>query len=417
MADRDIGVLVAQLGARRHYLVPIALHRARMLDRFVTDYYSNSVSELIARALPFSVGSRARARRSTDLPARRVTSLPLLALTNKLGATLQKGSESRRWMSVGRRFAAQSANYLNETTTHAYAFTSAAKELFTRAKSRGLVCVLDHATAPRKIEMAMVAREHEKFPEWSQQLLGDDEISAYHARQMEEAALADVVICNSTFAKTMLVDEGVAPHKVAIVPLGIHLGADAANSRRFEDCKNLHVLYVGGDALRKGVPYLAEALKRLASLRVQTRFVGALGLSSFGVQQLREVGEVVGDVPREQMQRHFEWADVLILPSVSDTFGLVILEAMARGIPVIASTHTGGPDIISDGVDGFVVNARDSDAIADRIEALLSRPQLRFAMGEAAADTAARHSLDHYSSRLISAAGLRRHAPDIAFSS
>jgi glycosyltransferase involved in cell wall biosynthesis len=72
----------------------------------------------------------------------------------------------------------------------------------------------------------------------------------------------------------------------------------------------------------------------------------------------------------EEMQRH----DVLVFPSLFEGFGLVILEAMSQGVPVIATMHTAGPDLITDGVEGFLVPIRSAEAIARRLELLLRRP-------------------------------------------
>lgn len=398
-------ILVAQLGARRHYLVPVALHQAGILDRFVTDFYAGKLSAAFARALPSSLASRAGSRRTLNLPTGKVSSLPIFALAAKIDALIfsRSTSQSRRWIKTGRQFATLSSAYLNHDTTHVFAFTSAAKELFAQAKAMGVRCILDHATAPRRHEMALVSQEHDRFPEWAARDTHDPCVDEYHVRQMEEAQQADLIICNSTFASKTLIGEGLDPGKVISVPLGIG-PIDAATPAERSPDDQLHVLYVGGEALRKGVPYLVRALAALSSATIQARFVGNLGLSKHGVSEVARVGQVTGDVPRSQMTQHYAWADVLVLPSVSDTFGLVILEAMAHGVPVIASENTGGPDVIRDGVDGFVVPIRDSEALAARIDQLAREPDTRKAMASNARQRASAFSLDAYRTKLVDAA-------------
>ena len=96
------------------------------------------------------------------------------------------------------------------------------------------------------------------------------------------------------------------------------------------------------------------------------------------------------------MGRH----DVFVFPSLFEGFGLVILEAMAQGLPVITTSHTVGPDIIEDGVDGFIVPIRSSEAIAEKLELLAAdRPRLE-AMREAAIATARRFTWENYRRRL-----------------
>jgi glycosyltransferase involved in cell wall biosynthesis len=77
---------------------------------------------------------------------------------------------------------------------------------------------------------------------------------------------------------------------------------------------------------------------------------------------------------------------VLVLPSIQDGFGSVIVEAMGAGLPVVASANTGGPDVIESGRTGFVVPARSSEALAEALERLGRDPGTRLAMGAAAAE-------------------------------
>jgi glycosyltransferase involved in cell wall biosynthesis len=75
---------------------------------------------------------------------------------------------------------------------------------------------------------------------------------------------------------------------------------------------------------------------------------------------------------------------VLVLPSIEDGFGLVLSQALACGCPIVASTNTGGDDLITDGVEGFIVPARDVAALAARLQQLADDPALRRRMSEAA---------------------------------
>jgi starch synthase len=79
-------------------------------------------------------------------------------------------------------------------------------------------------------------------------------------------------------------------------------------------------------------------------------------------------------LPHREVLREMQRHDVLVLPSLFEGFGLVILEAMAQGLVVIATPHTAAPDLIDDGVDGFVVPIRSSSAIAEKLEMLLGAP-------------------------------------------
>jgi starch synthase len=100
------------------------------------------------------------------------------------------------------------------------------------------------------------------------------------------------------------------------------------------------------------------------------------------------------------MRRH----DVLVLPSLFEGFGLAITEAMSQGIPVVTTAHTAGPDIIDDGIDGFIVPIRSAEAIAEKLEVLArDRERLR-AMKISAREKAQAHSWENYRRALITMA-------------
>jgi glycosyltransferase involved in cell wall biosynthesis len=93
--------------------------------------------------------------------------------------------------------------------------------------------------------------------------------------------------------------------------------------------------------------------------------------------------------------------DVLVFPSLAEGFGLVITEALSRGLPVITTPHTGGPDFMVDGREGFIVPIRDPDAIAERLARLAEDRDLLAAMSEAALETAWRNSWQGYEERIV----------------
>jgi glycosyltransferase involved in cell wall biosynthesis len=136
------------------------------------------------------------------------------------------------------------------------------------------------------------------------------------------------------------------------------------------------------------------------------RAAGDLELSRLALAQLSSRMTLLGTVPRSEMPALFRWADVLVLPSVSDTFGMVILEAMAAGLVVIASENTAAPDILRHGEDGFVVPIRDPAAIATALELLASDHDLMREMGRAARERAGEFTVSRYGERLMTALGL-----------
>jgi glycosyltransferase involved in cell wall biosynthesis len=106
-----------------------------------------------------------------------------------------------------------------------------------------------------------------------------------------------------------------------------------------------------------------EERERLAALSIQ------LGIQKYV--------QFVGEVPHEEVQTFMQQADVFVLPSLSEGFPNVILEAMACGLPIIASRVGGIPDIITNDINGYLVEVKDTNDMANKIMLLLSDDTLR----------------------------------------
>lgn len=201
-------------------------------------------------------------------------------------------------------------------------------------------------------------------------------------KEEAEYFAADAITVPSSFARRSFEKEGVPAEKLRVIPYGVDLqrfspGTPPDNA--FE------VLFVGQVSFRKGVPYLLDGFRRLRHPRKRLTLVGAV-LPEIADTLRRFLGpetRVLGPQPREVVRETMRSSHVLVLPSIEDGFGLVLAEAMACGCAVIASEHTGGPDLIADGREGFIVPIRDSQIIADRLERLCQR-EIHEPMREAA---------------------------------
>lgn len=154
----------------------------------------------------------------------------------------------------------------------------------------------------------------------------------------------------------------------------------------------LRVLFVANLIPRKGLHTLLAALACLPRDRWRLTVVGSPEVDRGYVRRLRRwirarnlEGQVrfLGALPGAQVAAQMERADVLAVPSAYEGFGIVYLEAMGHGLPVIAGARGGAQDVVEEGVTGFLVPPEDSAALAERLAALLSEPERRVAMGRA----------------------------------
>ncbi len=300
------------------------------------------------------------------------------------------------YRSLDRRVAEQVAGSL--TIKAVYAYDDGALNTFRAAKERGIKCIFEHPTTYWRLVRQIQREEAEFHPEWAPTLgaLGDSEEKL--ARKDQELALADLVVTPSSFAKhsTALAPALTAP--VLVVSYGT--GPVGTHRNRVKTSGKLRVLFVGALSQAKGLGYLLEAvthLERDIEFTLIGRRVSSAVPASSTLDRYRWIPSLAHDELLQEMSRH----DVLVLPSLHEGFGLVITEAMGLGLVVITTPHTAGPDLITDGVDGFVVPIRSAAAIEERLALLLrDRDRLR-AMQEEARDKALTYTWENYRQRLV----------------
>jgi glycosyltransferase involved in cell wall biosynthesis len=248
------------------------------------------------------------------------------------------------------------------------------------AKSRGAKYVCDRGSSHIRVQDRIL---REEFDRQGIPFSGID--PRIIRREEAEYESADFITVPSTFALTTFVESGVPRRKMRLAPYGADLGSFYSCAQRSET--DFHVLFVGGISVRKGVSYLLQAFQQLRCKRLRLTLVGAVSQEFKNtISQLRDHAQidVAGSVPQKRLREIMSASHVMVLPSVEDGFGLVLAQAMACGCPVIASQNTGARDLFTDGREGFIVPIRDSGAIADRLQLLADRPELRERMSAAA---------------------------------
>ncbi len=195
------------------------------------------------------------------------------------------------------------------------------------------------------------------------------------ARELREYQRATRIVVLSSFAEQSFVDEGVPRDRLALLPLGVDLGAFraspetvAARCQRIRDGRPLTVLYAGTVSFQKGFWDLAEVIRRTSPSRL--RFVMAGTVLPECQSLLDALGsrvESLGPLPQAQLPAFYRQGDVFVFPTLQDGFGLVLTQAKASGLPIVATTNCAAPDLVRDHRDGWVLPIRDAPAFADRL--------------------------------------------------
>lgn len=255
-----------------------------------------------------------------------------------------------------------------------YAYEDGAKFSFLEARKRGLTTFYDLPIGYWRAARTLLLEEAEREPAWAATLEGNTDSSAKTERKDAELALADVVLVASTFTRRTLGDAAAFKGTVVVVPYGAPNLPAGTPLRSPSPDKKLRVLFVGSLGQRKGLSYLFAAC-RLAGSAVTLTVIGQKPPATCAIleNELRNV-RWIASCSHQQILAEMAAHDVFVFPSLFEGFGLVLLEAMAMGLPIITTANTAGPDLIRDGVEGFIVPIRDSVAIATRLEELHREP-------------------------------------------
>ena len=225
------------------------------------------------------------------------------------------------------------------------------------------------------------------------------EISQRDASESEIArAAASVVVWTDDEKEAVVNYCGVDSDNVSVIPPGVDLSRFHPMSQRqsrdylgYGPEKN--ILFVGRLEPLKGIDNLFRAVASLENLKFITlSVVGGDGNSQEKTRlealvkkmRLNQTVHFLGPIPQEELPIHYNAADVCVLPSYYESFGLAALEAAACGKPVVASEVGGLPAIVNDGVTGYLVPPKRMDVIAERLCELLKDDLLRVHMGTAA---------------------------------
>ncbi len=393
-------VFVCQIGARRHYAVPVALHRAGMLEVLATDWCANrGIAGWVARHIQ-PEWRRGPLRRMGD---RLIPEIPSQAIRNRSNRSLRAGwrrwrdksSEEnyQRWIRENREFGERVAADGFGAADAVYGFNAAALEVFEAAKSQGLQTILDQTMAPWDYVEPLLAEERLRWPGWEAEL-PNAHWRALANRERREWELADVILCGSAFVVDALAQVGGPAEKCRVVSYGYSSSVTPQNFSQREPAGKLRVLFVGTVDLRKGVPYLLQAAKIVGTGNAEFRIVGPIGVTDEAVQELAERTTLIGRVPRSQVREHYAWADLFVLPTLAEGSANVCYEAMAHRLPVLTTDNAGS--VVRDGVDGWIVPARSAEAIAECIvRAARDRGQL-FESGISAHERVQQFSWDDY---------------------
>ena len=393
--------VVVHAGARDAYQLALALQQNGLLERLYTDLFwpaEASLANRIARRFP-RLYRQALQRSAPGLPFSSVHLHALRGFTSLLTERLRflspewrrsahRSSDAALGKAAGRWARRADAglvsySYYGYDAMHQY------------GRAAMLFQVHPHPVTVRRI----LQEELEAFPECAESLQQEWELALPEedfAHLVAEPRLASRFLAASSFTRSSLVENGASVKSVAVVPYGVDLEKFHPAPHPRARSPKLRLLFVGRINQRKGVMYLLQALKMLKGQDVQLTICGRVvdSLSLF-----RDTGldiEIRPSVSTAELVRAYQTADLFIFPSVAEGFAQVLLESLACGLPILSTTHTAAPDLITEGVEGFIVEPRRPDLLAERLGWCLENRDALAAMRTAARRTAERFTWQRF---------------------
>jgi glycosyltransferase involved in cell wall biosynthesis len=222
-------------------------------------------------------------------------------------------------------------------------------------------------------------------------------------RQKKEAEIADYILCPSIYvANTFINVYNIPKTKILIQPYAVDTNLFKMNKRKTDDV--FRIIYVGNIGVAKGIHYLIDALELLQKNNVpyECLLIGKIKDNYMNYfNKKRHLFKYLGKVPHNELNDYYNSSSVFVFPTLDDGFGLVLFEAMASGLPVIATTNCGASTIIKDGEEGFIVPIRDSNAIFEKLVYLFNNRSVLENMSNKAFIKSKNYDWDEYTSQLL----------------
>jgi len=352
----------------------LALQRAGMLSLFCTTIAWRN-HPFMDWLLPASVRRELERRAFEGVAPDRIRMFPkrelLRQVARRIGATALIRHETG-CASVDRvmqDFDEKVARHIRRRSGRAlavYAYEGAALRTFEAAAEVGSRRFYELPTGYWRMTLRLLKEERELNPEWAPTMEGLYDSAEKHERKDAELNAAEYVVVPSNFVRTSLSECPTLTASIKVISYGAPPPQPRARCSE-PRLEKLRLLYVGNLSQQKGISYLFSAMRQLKGAASLTVVGAKSGAHCRALDAALGEHEWLGSVPHDRVLALMAEHDLLVLPSLVEGLSLVILEAMARGMPVIATTNTGGPDVIDDGTDGFVVPIRDSAAITQRV--------------------------------------------------
>ena len=403
-------IILSHSGKQHSYHTALAMYKLGKLERFYTSsYVRSSFLQKQIEKKPENILSR---RYIKGLPGSLVSAnwrfeIPEMVLRKIHGksASVQKYVYLRDThfdQYIANKI--QKINPEQSKNLNFWGFQGSCHDSLEAANKKGIKSICELSTAHVVSARRILGEEAKLHPEWAGSIDNLVFPAEYEKRLVEEPHIAKRVVAASAFTRESLLEAGIESEKIDVLPLGCdteHIYYAENPDDRIAS-RPLRLLFAGTVTQRKGIKYLLEAMRKIMPGKdIELHIIGGVQGSDEALRNYKGLYNYHGAVSQQELFRTFREYDALVLPTIFEGFGLVIVEAMAAGLPVITTPHSMGPEVISEGKNGYIVPVRDIDVLANAIISLREKTDEAFLdMRKSARQAALGYSWEGYAERM-----------------
>lgn len=276
-----------------------------------------------------------------------------------------------------------------------YAYEDGALHSFSEAKKHNILCLYDLPIGYWRAMRIYLDSELKSRPEWEKTMRGFLDSPTKTEKKDVEIALASHIFVASSFTKkTLEYFPGKLP-PIHVVPYGFPR-TDKCKSYRATFNRKINLLFVGGLSQRKGIAQLLEAANQLKDL-IDLKVVGRKPVDDCKVlnESLKQVNWIPS-LDHDLILQEMRAADIFVFPSLFEGYGLVIVEAMAQGTPVITTNRTCGADFIEHNINGWILEEINTPTLTKLLLEIIENPGIIEKVGKSAFKTASQNPYSNY---------------------
>ncbi len=375
----NISVVLAHPDKQHSFKTAKALIDAGVLRYYITTVYDKpkSLTHLFTRIVKGSFRKKLQAHRTAEIPDSQVKQYTeLLSLFLFVLVRIDKSKKLYSKVKIFRDkvFNKKVARFCIKTKIDAVvSYDVVSAQLYKFLGESETIKILDMSAPHFSYMCSIFEKEIEKHPSSSLRNTLRTPLFNYWKKQSEyEIKSADIFLVASDFTKKSLVLNGAPEEKIFKCVYGLNHDFFNSEQRPSKASDTLRCVYVGNVTEQKGCRYLFEAIKRVKkeALDIDFTIVGAYNPADPLIADVMNLCKFTGHILPTELKKILLESDVMVFPSLADGFGFSVLEAMACSVVPIVSKNAGASDIIEDGINGYLIDAKSASSIYELLKEL-----------------------------------------------